>query len=230
MGAHSITTGTIFVDDRGMDAVPTDTWNRLPAARRAAVLAAAEAEFATNGFSRGSLNVIAREAGVAKGSLFQYFDDKVDLFAHLCDRAVERIGDAMGDQVDALDWSAGFFPACSELLAAWVEYFVEHPVDRSLSAAVFLEPDPEARSAARAIIDEHLLAFLQPILQDAQRDGFLRADADLDAFMALLLLVLPHLALAPSHPELDPLLGIGGSDPMKGVDRLIAVFDAAFGA
>jgi hypothetical protein len=143
---------------------------------------------------------------------------------------VERIGDAMSDQVDAIDWSAGFFPACSELLEGWVGYFVDHPIDRSLSAAVFLEPDPEARSAARAIIDQHLLAFLQPILQDAQRDGFLRADADLDAFMALLLLVLPHLALAPSHPELDPLLGIGGPDPMKGVARLMAVFDAAFGA
>jgi AcrR family transcriptional regulator len=100
-----------------MDAVPTDTCNRLPAARRAAVLTAAEAKFATNGFSRSSLNVIAREAGVAKGSLFQYFDDKADLFAHLCDRAVERIDDAMGDQVDALDWSTAFFPACSELLA-----------------------------------------------------------------------------------------------------------------
>jgi AcrR family transcriptional regulator len=193
------------------------------------VLRAAEAEFAANGFSRGSLNVIAREAGVAKGSLFQYFDDKVDLFAHLCDRAVERIGEAMADQVDALDWSTGFFPACSELLQAWVDYFVEHPVDRTLSTAVFLEPDPEARAAARAIIDEHLLAFLQPILIDAQHRGFLRADADLDAFTALLLLVLPHLALAPSHPELDPLLGLGGSDPMKGVDRLMAVFDAAFG-
>ncbi len=174
--------------------------------------------------------MIAREAGVAKGSLFQYFDDKVDLFAHLCDRAVERIGDAMADQVDALDWSSGFFPACAALLHAWVDYFVEHPVDRSLSAAVFLEPDPDARSAARAIIDQHLLAFLQPILVEAQRDGDLRADADLDAFMALLLLVLPHLALAPSHPELDPLLGLGGSDPTKGVDRLMAVFEAAFGA
>jgi AcrR family transcriptional regulator len=209
--------------------LPTDTWYRLPQARRDAVLGAAEAEFAANGFSRGSLNVIAREAGVAKGSLFQYFDDKVDLFAHLCDRAVEHIGEAMADQVDTLDWSAGFFPACSDLLAAWVDYFVAHPVDRTLSAAVFLEPDPEARSAARAIIDEHLLAFLRPILVDAQRDGFLRADADLDAFMALLLLVLPHLALAPSHPELDPLLGLSGSDPMKGVDRLMAVFEAAFG-
>ncbi len=194
------------------------------------MLAAAEAEFALNGFSRGSLNVIAREAGVAKGSLFQYFDDKVDLFAHLCDRAVERIGDAMSDRVETLDWTAGFFPACSELLGTWVDYFVQNPVDRSLSAAVFLEPDPEARSAARAIVDEHLLGFLRPILVDAQRDGWLRADADLDAFMSLLLLVLPHLALAPSHPELDPLLGLGSSDPAKGIDRLMAVFEAAFGS
>jgi len=209
--------------------MPTDTWNRLPQARRDAVLTAAEAEFALNGFSRGSLNVIAREAGVAKGSLFQYFDDKVDLFAHLCDRAVERIGDAMADRVDSLDWHSGFFPACSKLLATWVDYFVQHPVDRSLSAAVFLEPDPDARSAARAIIDEHLLGFFRPILADAQRDGWLRADADLDAFMSLLLVVLPHLALAPSHPELDPVLGLGSSDPMKGVGRLMAVFQRAFG-
>ena len=63
--------------------MPTPTWNRLPAARRDAIVAAAEAEFAENGFSRGSLNVIAREAGVAKGSLFQYFTDKLDLFAYL---------------------------------------------------------------------------------------------------------------------------------------------------
>ena len=48
--------------------------------------------------------------------------------------------------------------------------------------------------------------------------------------MALLLLVLPHLALAPSHPELDPLLGLGTTDPTKGVQRLMAVFETAFGA
>lgn len=210
--------------------MPTETWNRLPPARRDAVLAAAEAEFATRGFSRGSLNVIAREAGVAKGSLFQYFDDKVDLFAHLCDRAVERIGDEMSDRVDALDWHDGFFPACRELLGAWVDYFVAHPVDRMLSAAVFLEPDPAARSAARAAVDHHLLEFFGPILAAARTEGFLRPDADLDAFTALLLLVLPHLALAPSHPELDPLLGLGTGRTDEALDRLMDVFERAFGA
>ncbi len=59
--------------------MPTVTWARVDATRRAAVIEAAEAEFGAHGFSGGSLNVIARRAGVAKGSLFQYFADKRDL-------------------------------------------------------------------------------------------------------------------------------------------------------
>ena len=61
--------------------MPTVTWARVDPSRRAAVIEAAEAEFGAHGFSQGSLNVIARRAGVAKGSLFQYFADKRDLYA-----------------------------------------------------------------------------------------------------------------------------------------------------
>ena len=210
--------------------MPTETWNRLPAARRDAVLTAAENEFAAHGFSRGSLNVIAREAGVAKGSLFQYFDDKVDLFVYLCDRAADRIGASMDESTSSIDWSGGFFPGYTLMLDAWVEHFRTHPIDRALSAAVTLEADPDARTAVRAVIDARYVSFLRPFLETASADGWLRPDADLDAFIALLLLVLPHLALAPTHAELDPVLGLGGLDPNEGVRRLIAVFEAAFGA
>ena len=114
------------------------------------------------------------------------------------------------------------------LLEAWVEHFLTHPVDRALCAAVNLEPDPEARTAVRAVIDERLLAFLRPLLEEARDSGWLRADADLDAFLSLMLLVLSHLALAPSNPELDPVLGLGAT-PDRGADRLLDVFEAAFG-
>ncbi|AFE15225.1 putative transcriptional regulatory protein [Mycobacterium tuberculosis RGTB327] len=67
------------------------TWARVDPARRAAVVEAAEAEFGAHGFSRGSLNVIARRAGVAKGSLFQYFADKRDLYAFIADIASQRV-------------------------------------------------------------------------------------------------------------------------------------------
>jgi AcrR family transcriptional regulator len=213
--------------------VPTVTWERLPAARRDAVLAAAEAEFALRGFSGGSLNVIARNARVAKGSLFQYFTDKVDLYAHLSELASQRIRVHMESRLDALDWAGGFFPAYTRLLLEWIEYFRTHEIERAVTAAVNLEPDPAARSAVRNVANRHYLEVLRPMLERARAAGDLRPDADLDSFLALLLLVLPHLALAPYSPGLDPVLGLAddvAEQPEAAVRRLVAVFEAAFGS
>ena len=103
--------------------MPTVTWARLDAERRAAVVAAAEAEFAARGFSHGSLNVIARRAGVAKGSLFQYFADKRDLYAFICDVASQRVRSHMEDRIRELDATRPFFEFLTDLLDAWVTYF-----------------------------------------------------------------------------------------------------------
>jgi AcrR family transcriptional regulator len=213
--------------------VPTVTWERLPESRRKAVLDAAEAEFAQRGFSGGSLNVIARNAGVAKGSLFQYFTDKVDLYAHLSELASQRIRAHMEQRIAGLSWVDGFFPAYTRLMLEWVEYFRTHEIERAVTAAVNLEPDPAARSAVRTVVNRHYLGVLRPMLVQAQATGDLRADADLDAFLALLLLLLPHLALAPYSPGLDPVLGLAADvpeQPEAAVRRLVAVFEAAFGA
>lgn len=89
--------------------MPTVTWARVDPARRAAVVEAAEAEFGAHGFSRGSLNVIARRAGVAKGSLFQYFADKRDLYAFIADIASQRVRSYMEDLIRELDPNRPFF-------------------------------------------------------------------------------------------------------------------------
>src|ERR687887_1036703 len=75
--------------------VPTRTWENLDPGRRERVLNAALAEFGRAGYSGGSLNVIAREAGVAKGSLFQYFADKFDFYAHVAEQTSLRVYEAM---------------------------------------------------------------------------------------------------------------------------------------
>lgn len=107
--------------------MPTVTWARVDPARRAAVVEAAEAEFGAHGFSRGSLNVIARRAGVAKGSLFQYFADKRDLYAFIADIASQRVRSYMEDLIRELDPNRPFFEFLTDLLDGWVAYFAEHP-------------------------------------------------------------------------------------------------------
>src|SRR5436309_2108657 len=96
--------------------MPTVTWARLDPLRRAAVIDAAESEFGAHGFSRGSLNVIARRAGVAKGSLFQYFADKRDLYAYVTDVASQRVRAYMEDLILRLDPSRPVFEHLTDLL------------------------------------------------------------------------------------------------------------------
>lgn len=213
--------------------MPTVTWDRLDPIRRAAVVEAAEAEFGEHGFSQGSLNAIARRGGVAKGSLFQYFTDKRDLYAHIVDVASERVRSEIEGRIRELDPSRPFFEFLTELLDAWVGYFADHPRERSLHAAAVLEVDIDARVSVRTVIHRHYLDILRPLVRDAHARGDLRADSDTDALLSLLLMIFPHLALAPFVRGLDPILGLDDptpEQPAQAVRRLVAVLSAAFAA
>ena len=197
------------------------------------MIAAAEAEFGAQGFSRGSLNVIAREAGVSKGSLFQYFDDKADLCAYLADSVSLRIRAHIEANVADLPWDTDFFGALRRLGHIWVRYYAQHPLELSLTAAANLELDAGNRAAVRAVVNRHYIEVLGPLIERGHRSGQLAADADTDAFLALLMLVLPHLVIAAGNPELDALLGLGRgtvADGERAVDRLMESFRRGFGA
>jgi AcrR family transcriptional regulator len=62
-----------------------------PAARRQAILEAALAVFAANGFEAARLEDVAARAGVAKGTLYLYFRSKEALFEALVRDAVSPI-------------------------------------------------------------------------------------------------------------------------------------------
>ncbi|MFJ9743895.1 TetR/AcrR family transcriptional regulator, partial [Streptomyces sp. NPDC101166] len=109
-------------------------------------------------------------------------------------------------------WDADFFGSLDGLLTAWVRYFYDHPLERAMTAAANLEPDPVARTAVREAVNVHYLEVLGPLFEAATRGGALRPDTDAQVLLALLLLLLPQLALAPHVEGLDPLLGLAEGD------------------
>jgi AcrR family transcriptional regulator len=211
--------------------MPTVTWSRLGGDRRSAVVTAAEAEFAAHGFSGGSLNVIARHAGVAKGSLFQYFADKRDLYAYITEIGSQRVRAYVEDQIRVLDAGRPFFDFLTDLLDVWIVYFADHPRDRALHAAASFEVNTDARVSVRAVVHRHYLEVLRPLVHDARLRGDLRADADIEALLSLLLMIMPQLALAPYVRGMDPILGLDELSPEQPalvVRRYVAVLKAAF--
>lgn len=62
--------------------MPKKTFNRLDDDKKERVIRAAIEEFQVHGFEKAKIEMIAKNAGVAKGSIYQYFDDKKDLFLY----------------------------------------------------------------------------------------------------------------------------------------------------
>lgn len=200
--------------------MPKPTWTNLPDDKRERITEAAMAEFGARGFSAGSLNVIARDAGVAKGSLFQYFDDKLDFFATVCEVGSTRIEEAI---VADLDPDEPFFELVDRILRRWVAYFGSHPLERAMAYAVANEIDDEARAAVRGVANAHFENVLRPLVEGAKARGEMRADADTDVVISLVTLVLRHLDSAPFDPHGDPAIDFGSLDA-AGVERVVTEY------
>ena len=61
----------------------TETFLHLPEEKKHRFLEAAWEEFTTVSFASASINQIIRRAGIPRGSFYQYFSDKSDLFFYL---------------------------------------------------------------------------------------------------------------------------------------------------
>ncbi|HYF94492.1 MAG TPA: TetR/AcrR family transcriptional regulator [Symbiobacteriaceae bacterium] len=67
--------------------MPLQTFFNLPEPKRQAIIDLAIDEFAEHDFPSASISRIVSRAGIAKGSFYQYFADKKDLFLYLLDLA-----------------------------------------------------------------------------------------------------------------------------------------------
>ena len=91
--------------------MPKQTFYKLPQEKQERILAAAKREFTQVRYSDASINQIVREAGIPRGSFYQYFEDKKDIFLYfLQDYRAEIlrgfsqvVKDMSGDFLKALD-------------------------------------------------------------------------------------------------------------------------------
>lgn len=69
--------------------MPKPTFINLPPAKRQAIIDTAIAEFGAHPYATASISRIVANAGIAKGSLYQYFANKQDFFLYLVEYAVQ---------------------------------------------------------------------------------------------------------------------------------------------
>ncbi|MDL2318994.1 TetR/AcrR family transcriptional regulator [Eubacteriales bacterium OttesenSCG-928-A19] len=70
--------------------MPKQTFFNLSEKKRQSIEQAALDEFSSHGFDRSNMNRIVEHSGIAKGSYYQYFEDKKDIYFHLVDRLFRK--------------------------------------------------------------------------------------------------------------------------------------------
>jgi len=152
----------------------TDRPVRADAARnRAALLAAAEDEFAERGPS-ASVADIARRAGVAKGTVFRHFPTKEDLIASIVSGHIAVLADAARRLADSPDAGA----ALLEFLTIAADQRQRHDLTFLQSAS---DGDPRV-----AEVRDALHVNLEALVDRARTSGAIRADVtETDVFLMM---------------------------------------------
>lgn len=162
---------------KGGPEVPKATFFNLPEERRALVEQAALDEFAEHGFARSNINRIVSRSGIAKGSFYQYFDDKQDLYLHLIGKLAEQKIASMAPLLEAMD-SQGLVDNLRALFQVGLQFADSNPQFHRLGED-FTKQQPDLMQAFLRRQQPVAQDVYQRLLASAQQRGELLPGLDL---------------------------------------------------
>jgi len=158
--------------------MPKNTFFALPALRRERLVREAIVEFADKTYAEASLSRIARRSRIPKGSFYQYFEDKLDLYRWLLtDEVPRRKREFLGGDGQA-GADGGFWRDLERHIERGMAFLVELPLLARLSAAA---ADPTASKEVRGLhqaICEAGAGELRAVLARGIKERVLHADLE----------------------------------------------------
>jgi AcrR family transcriptional regulator len=106
--------------------MPKQTFFNLPPEKREIIMNAAVEEFAEYGLENASTNRIVKNSGIAKGSFYQYFEDKQDVFMHML-AVIEQKEMEFFKNVHPPDYNMDTFHFFRWMVKTGMEFGLSHP-------------------------------------------------------------------------------------------------------
>lgn len=122
---------------------------------------------------------MCKTAGVAKGSFYQYFEDKKDLLLYLIQLGLEE-KKAMVASLDIPAPEGGFFDSLRSVFTLQVGHSIEHPRLAEVAHRAFYGALPFKDEMIEGLKKGGIEAYRGMLLK-GMADGSLRPDIDIDA-------------------------------------------------
>jgi AcrR family transcriptional regulator len=158
--------------------MPKDTFLNLPGEKQEMVMRAAINEFMNKGFEKGNIGDIAKTAGIAKGSMYQYFENKRELFLYSVRWALELImkkySKVMVTDVKDINTLDYLYQGSKEV---WLLMREEREVIifiQDVFLGKFSSVKDESMDYMMKVADDYTLQ----LIRDGKKNGYIRTDID----------------------------------------------------
>ncbi len=159
--------------------MPYDTFFNLPDDKRERVIEASLEEFALYDYKTASLSRIVEKVGIAKGSMYQYFENKKDLYLYLIDYAAKVKLDYLSQNAPAAS-GRDFFEVYKDISYESTKFNLSNPKYSRILYHAARETFNEELGDVAVQLRTVSKNYMKERLAKAQEEGQVRKDVDLD--------------------------------------------------
>jgi AcrR family transcriptional regulator len=205
--------------------MPKETFFNLPDDKRQAILDLAVEEFAAHDYKNASISRIVERAGIAKGSFYQYFADKQDLYLYLVELAMQEKRAFMA-QTRAPQPDMDVFAFIRWLLRTGVDFQFSNPRLARIGYRALYDDVP-LPDETQALVKQGSLVYFRQLVAGAMARGEIDPALDPDVAAFIFNAVFTELGdYMLSRMNLDVERLLDGDLSMMATDESQAIFDA----
>lgn len=157
--------------------MPKATFLNLNQEKQNRILDAAINEFFLHDYNDVTVSKIVKDAGIAKGSFYQYFEDKFDLFKYIIDIAGEKKKSYFLPVFSTLA-DDDFFELLSKIYKAGLKFAVENKKLAEIGTKLVRSTDKTVFNRIYNDMHSQVDDFIGPLLDEAIEKGEIRPDLD----------------------------------------------------
>jgi len=163
--------------------MPKNTFENLREDKKLRIFESAVNEFSLNTFTDASINQIIKEAKISRGSFYQYFEDKEDLFRYVITRIREEKIEILYD-VDE-EQSGEFIHVFIQSMEYMLKWKSIKP--KYFQIGMLMEKDESDIVRELKGLTSFGINRLKAMIKEDQKNGHIRIDIDVDLVLDMVL-------------------------------------------
>lgn len=148
--------------------MPFSTFFNLPKDKKLKILEVSMAEFSEHGYQESSISSIIKKAGIPRGSFYQYFEDKLDLYKYV----VEQVGiqkHEYSQNLTQITSEMKFIDIVRNLFIGGIHFYRKHPDMAKIANDLILNSDQDLKKSLLGEKDKKSNEFFHKLINECKK-------------------------------------------------------------